>query len=201
MYDGNTWADTNEVYSVIDREPRVLRQPDPRLTADTSKTVSEALGADVANFSDLVTVAWNDRTHMYFESIPEELEGLYYIPMSFSNERSGTRADWTVTTNADVRLYFFAWNGEIPGTYTVVKDSISVDDLTIRPLGNGAVNSPIQDTALYQITNSLTAYRLCSYDIIVPEGQTTATATVRVRNCDFLPNMLMYEFIEDSVEE
>lgn len=195
MYDGNTWTDANEVYSVVDRGPRVLKSADPRLTADT--TFRAVLGDEVANYRDYVSVAWTDRGLKYFESVPAEIEGVNFIPMSYNNERSGTRADWTVTTNDDMRVYFFSWSNEIISGATVIRDNLSVDEYTLRDMNDAAFDTVIGSVGIHNLSSALSSYRLCYIDVIVPEGQETATATVRSRNVDFMPNMFMYKFHKD----
>ncbi len=203
-YDYNN-HDASLDYVDITTTHRVVRKPDERL-ADTTKSITEALGSDLSNgFANYVTQAWSNRTYWYFNNVPDEFVGLNIIPMNYDSYPAGMKSQWKITSNADTRIYFIVYAGEVISGATLV-DSVDLQtEFSLVEIADVNISKPISEGTVRKLS---TACKLYYIDLIVPDGQTTASIELKTRNntdavtaggtSGYFPDIVMYEFLDED---
>lgn len=187
-------------------------------TETIKKTAGDITYEEYANLVSLATA--EDNVCSFFYNIPDELIGLNYIPIlqktaqatapsSVTWANGSTYVYLTFTIDCDTDLYFITANGikvitpTDGGTYTTPESfTVTKNFKFFRALYNQSYTNGWNDT-----TSSLSTYALddcepkASYfktTLRVPEGQETATFTIKTtKTSNFVPPY-MYKVHEDG---
>ncbi|MBR2476527.1 MAG: hypothetical protein IKB50_00145 [Clostridia bacterium] len=179
----------------------ILAEPDPadfydEATSAYSKSMRDVHGLPngLADLANVVTpIVANRYPYWFYIDMPEEFVGMKAILIPYTNPGTVYAGydSITLTTDKDIRVYVSSTSNHtdagavLEGTYafqyTAPGDSASIvgSYADLQTAANGkAFTTPIY-----------------SYDIIVPEGQATATATIKVRSAGtwFFPQIFFEE--------
>ena len=167
-------------------------------TGGYTKTINDVYGVGTyTGLADYVTPAVSNRYPYWFcMDLPERFVGMNYLAIPYNNDTVYSGNDTiTFTTNKSVRFYVSSnesWkdaSGTHVGTYTF--SYVGMGDST-------ATTTPYTDLVSQKKNFE---NRMYYYDVIVPEGQESATATLKVRSADTwdFPH-IFYEFIEEDAD-
>ena len=172
-------------------------------TGDYTKTINNVYGVGTYNGLDnyVTPVVSNRYPYWFYMDLPEKFVGMNYIAVPYNNDTVYAGDDTiTFTTNKNVRFYVSSspsWvdsNGVLDGNYTfncVREGDSTATTRSYKDLKTTSTNA-----------NYTFPSNVYKYEITIPEGQTSATATIKVRSAgtwDF-PH-IFYEFIEETADE
>lgn len=170
-------------------------------TGEYSKTINDVYGVGVYNgLENYVTPTASDRyPYWFYMDLPERFVGMNYIMPPYTNPGAvhSSNDKLTFTTNKSVRFYVSSnesWkdaNGTHVGTYTFNQVRMGDSNATTTPYKDLKSTSTSQD---HTFTN-----RMYYYDVIVPSGQESVTAMLKVQSAGTWdwPH-IFYEFIEED---
>lgn len=149
---------------------------------ETSKTLGEILNGR-ESIIGLASPVYYDKNYIYYESVPPELQGLNYYPLSFT-EDTATQGTIEVETKKNVRIYFSSNDSIVNNGATKLELS---SPFKLRKVLN--ISQVISDAEIYDINN------IYYYDLIIPYGVKTATVKLNVLNTENTPIQLFYEYL------
>ncbi|MBQ6999323.1 MAG: hypothetical protein IJN62_06020 [Clostridia bacterium] len=172
-------------------------------TGDYTKTIKDVYDVDVyTGLKDYVNSSYSNKVpYWFYMDLPERFVGMNYIMVPYTNPGTVYSAKDTITftTNKSVRFYVSAnesWkdaNGTHVGTYAF--NQLRLGDTTAATTSYKVMKETSQSA------NHTFENRMYYYDVIVPAGQESVTATLKVQSAgtwDF-PH-IFYEFIEEDAE-
>ncbi|MBQ6999324.1 MAG: hypothetical protein IJN62_06025 [Clostridia bacterium] len=173
-------------------------------TGDYTKTINNVYGVGVYNgLADYVTPTLNGRDpYWFYMDLPEKFVGMNYIMAPYTNPGAvySSQDTITFTTNKSVRFYIAS-----PSSW--VSDGAVFDGAyTFNQVRMGDSNATTTSYKDLKSTSTGANYTFTSnvykYEIIVPEGETSATATLRVQTAGTwdVPH-IFYEFIDTPATE